>query len=398
LRVAFTLHPNHIRCETSAAVAACTMGSTSPLLIRRKDREFHNYPFAITANKGTLISNSGQLVNSCGVFGLFASCEAVRLGLPPAEKVVSEVINCQRAHAADRSLERVKGFYPCQYPRIDRVFVMSQFEDFHPGRFLTESLPRLVYHLDYVLSNYNMAIHFGFSTKSHVWPLHPKVLSYLDWLGLTSRIVNGTVYADEAYVPREGGCQDASYNAWEIVNQRETFLKLATHVPFKKAIHNDVVVRFADYDFEDESGKPLLIFVVGPETSKAYNIAIEGSLRTHVATLLAQYDFRLYPSANMSHHNCPPCDVRLFARGSIVVGAPGADLNNMMFMKHGGMVVETVLASAFEPKLAPVIGIYSRLSAVVGLHHLTYGVDGDFHAGNFAQDIFTFHDKVKLWH
>jgi hypothetical protein len=28
-------------------------------------------------------------------------------------------------------------------------------------------------------------------------------------------------------VPREGGCQDAGYNAWEVVTTRETFLGMA---------------------------------------------------------------------------------------------------------------------------------------------------------------------------
>jgi hypothetical protein len=33
------------------------------------------------------------------------------------------------------------------------------------------------------------------------------------------------VFAREAIIPREGGCQDAGYNAWEIVNLRSTLLK-----------------------------------------------------------------------------------------------------------------------------------------------------------------------------
>ena len=37
--------------------------------------------------------------------------------------------------------------------------------------------------------------------------------------------MNGTIFAKEVLIPREGGCQDVGYNIWEIVNMRKTFLK-----------------------------------------------------------------------------------------------------------------------------------------------------------------------------
>jgi hypothetical protein len=383
----------------AAAVGACTSGSTSPMIVRRQDREFHNYPFAITANAGTLVSSSGHIANSCGVFGLFASCEAVRLGLSPAQEVVKDVIDCQKAHAADRSLRPVKDAPTCKYPRIDRVFVMSQFEDSLFDRFLTESLPRLVYHLDYVLSNYNVAIHFG-SPENML--LSRRVLAYLSWLGLSSRIINGTVYADEAYMPREGGCQDASYNAWEIISQRETLIKLATHTPFKKPIHNDIVQRFIGYDFEAESGKPFVVFVRLAGKSSVFSEAviseISSAIESQVAKSLPQYEYRVFPSLNVSSQFCPPCDIRLFARAALIIGIPGTDLSHMMFMKPGGVAVESVAVNIFDPRVAPVIGANARLSAVTGLHHYIVGIDADFKVEQFVQDIFTFHSKVSLWH
>ena len=47
------------------------------------------------------------------------------------------------------------------------------------------------------------------------------------WLGLSDRLINGTVYAKEVYMPREGGCHDVGYNAWDVVTMRELFLKKA---------------------------------------------------------------------------------------------------------------------------------------------------------------------------
>ena len=46
-----------------------------------------------------------------------------------------------------------------------------------------------------------------------------------DMLGLRNRLVNGTIFAKQVIIPREGGCQDVGYNIWEILHMRETFLQ-----------------------------------------------------------------------------------------------------------------------------------------------------------------------------
>lgn len=48
--------------------------------------------------------------------------------------------------------------------------------------------------------------------------------NFFQMLGLMDRLVNGTIYAENIIIPREGGCQDVGYNIWEILNMRQTFL------------------------------------------------------------------------------------------------------------------------------------------------------------------------------
>jgi len=74
---------------------------------------------------------------------------------------------------------------------------------------------QLLYHYDFLKANPDVKIQFGFSKKdvlaSFVLPFF-----YFQWLGMYDRLINGTVYAKEVYLPREGGCQDPGYNAWEV--------------------------------------------------------------------------------------------------------------------------------------------------------------------------------------
>ena len=43
----------------------------------------------------------------------------------------------------------------------------------------------------------------------------------IQWIGIdSSRFVQGPVKAEEILVPREGACQDALWNKWEIVKLR----------------------------------------------------------------------------------------------------------------------------------------------------------------------------------
>ena len=70
---------------------------------------------------------------------------------------------------------------------------------------------------------------------------------------------------------------------------------------------------------------------------------------------------------------CRECQIRMFYYADLVIAVHGAGLTNSMFMRSGGgIVLEGV--SYFDPRHAPVVGIFPRLSALIGLHHYTYYV------------------------
>ena len=114
----------------------------------------------------------------------------------------------------------------CPIPVYNRVFVMTQYDDTQIGQFMQEALPKLVYHLDFLIANPDIRIHFGF-TKQPTVPKYVLPHIFFNFLGLGDRLINGSVYAKEVFMPREGGCQDIGYNAWEVVTMRERFLKMA---------------------------------------------------------------------------------------------------------------------------------------------------------------------------
>jgi hypothetical protein len=103
---------------------------------------------------------------------------------------------------------------------------MTQYDDTQIGQFMQEALPKLIFHLDFLLANPDVKIHYGF-TKQRILPSSVLPHIFFETVGLIDRLINGTCYAREAIMPREGGCQDIGYNAWENVYLRDRFLKLA---------------------------------------------------------------------------------------------------------------------------------------------------------------------------
>lgn len=78
---------------------------------------------------------------------------------------------------------------------------------------MMESFPRLVYHYDFLKENSDYYIHFGFTKQPRV-PNFVLPNIFINWLGFGDRLINGTFFAEEVIMSREGGCQDAGYNAW----------------------------------------------------------------------------------------------------------------------------------------------------------------------------------------
>lgn len=377
-RYGATLHPSHVRCDVPTSVAACVQFQSSGLVeVDSQFRLLHEFPFTVTA-RNVIVAKSGMFALPCGPFGLLSSCEAVNWGVRTAAAVVPDVIHCRNK---DHDL--------CPYKIYDKIFLISQYDDTQIGQFMMESFPRLVYHLDYLKANPDIKIHYGFTKQPQV-PDFVLPHIFINWLGLGHRLINGTFYAHEAIMSREGGCQDAGYNAWEVVTMRETFIRLSglspDSVPRKKKPTVLIIVRSTSS------------FFVQNKFAKVRNWP-KGSLPVLMSSLqglFPNHDVALFKDSNKTLMTCPPCQVSMFNDAEIVIGMHGAGMSNNMYMRPGGVVVEVL--PDFDSRHAPLVGIFPRLSGIIGLHHYSYYIkDMEFNATQLAEDTASYYHRIKMW-
>lgn len=382
-RYGATLHPDHIRCDVESAVKVCEAVLTNEnfglVQVPDKFRNLNAFPFVMLA-KNVVVSNSGMLALQCGPFGLLSSCEAVNWGITTASKSLQYVEPCRSNNAEQ-----------CPLIRHKRIFLMSQYDDTQIGQFMMESFPRLVYHIDYLKANPDIMIHFGF-TKQPTIPEFVLPLIYLRWLGFGDRVINGTYYADEIIMAREGGCQDAGYNAWEVLYMRDKFismLKLET----RELFHNSI--------------KPNIVVLSRSSASKYMQNKSDGNVRRWPTDFLSlflpalemQYgnthNVALFSDMNTTLMSNPEEQIKLFRNANIAIGFHGAGLTNTMYMRPGSIVVEII--PQFDSRHASLVGIFPRLSGIVGLHHYSYYIkDITLDANKLVQDIYEFHQNALL--
>jgi capsular polysaccharide biosynthesis protein len=67
---------------------------------------------------------------------------------------------------------------------------------------------------------------------------------------------------------------------------------------------------------------------------------------------------------------CRECQIKMFHRADIAIAIHGAGLTNTMFMRPGGVVIEVI--PKFDTRHLPMVGIFPRLSGIIGLNHYSY--------------------------
>jgi hypothetical protein len=388
-----TLHPSHTRCDHLASKELCqpstekrgTSSSTGIHAIDDKLRQLGSYPFMISAKEVT-IGRGGMFALPCGPVGLFSSCEAVKCGLSEAIKTMSNLTICRN------NLDQ------CPYPIYDNVFILTQYDDTQIGQFMQEALPKLIYHLDFLYKNPSYKIHYGF-TKQPTVPKFVLPHYFFGKFNLLDRLINGTFYAHNIIMPREGGCQDIGYNSWEVVSMRDTFYSLLD-------IHED-----KQFQWKGDKGKllkkPTILILTrsaGEFTQNKYDANIRSwtskqltQLKNGISTFFPNHILDIFSDTNKTLMTCPLCQAEKFAIADIVIGFHGAGLSNAMFMRPGGTLIEII--SKFDSRHVPVVGIFPRVSDIIGLHHFSYVVKNvkEFNITSFVKDIVEFHSKTKLW-
>lgn len=390
----FTLHPAAFRCDNKRAFMACHTAAKKPAPLLYEERDLHQYPFKIIANNA-IVSKSGMIALPCGPFGLFTSCEAVKWGVPITASSVHSAEECRKGD----------GESSCPLRKYQKVFIGSQYDDTQIGQFILEDLPKIVFHLDYLKANPEVKIHYGFSKLDEL-PKFVLPQLYFKWLGLDDRLVNGTVYANEVILPREGACQDIAFNAWEMLNQREVFLKLIGIDTSKEKTRHLI-------DISSNVNGPKRSIVVLRRSASPYTKnqgdykkrrwpkgTIEsvnggkGSLIIALEKYFPDHKIDIFSDLNSTLMLSPSNQISMFHNADIVIGIHGAGLTNTMYMSPGGIVVEVV--REFDSRHAPIIGIFPRLSAMIGLHHYTYFLgDKIFDSFILVKDILAYVNELK---
>ncbi len=406
-----TLHPDHSRCNVEAAGRFCKHaleGVTTidyPWEIEAQGTPIANtqFPFMIKA-KNVIVAKSGMFSLPCGPFGLYSSCEATNWGLPAARLHVKNVTECRLGTA-------------CKVPKFDKIFVGSQYDDTQIGQFITEDLPKIVYNLDFIKANPEMKIHFGF-TKRDVLPIHVLPHNIFEWLGLSDRLINGSFYAQEAYMPREGGCQEPGYSMFEIYTMRNKFLEMANreigemgrnhskgwgYPTYKKPDPSFGPMDFTQSD--EDVHKPVVLLVKRSSSVYTQNqgdfrerrwppeFGGASGVRNALAEVFPHHRIMIFSDQDKEMMLCMACQVQLFSRAEVVIGVHGAGLTNAVFMKPGGILVEAV--PRFDSRHAPITGIFARLAGMNGLSHFSYYLKKKFSPERLASETREFYDHVK---
>jgi hypothetical protein len=189
---------------------------------------------------------------------------------------------------------------------------------------------------------------------------------YFDLLGIDrSRLVTGPIQVTQyALLPREGGCQDAAYNAWELHVMREKLLTLSqtiqsSHTPYLRwktsstslsssfassgqpfpsvfvsknssasSFCNILILyrtmsKFSQNLFDKKRRFPphiLSQLVSLLEDSSSTAQAICSAFSSKNISLRPQLNLRIFSDDNELLMKCIPCQIELFSQSHLVIG------------------------------------------------------------------------------
>jgi hypothetical protein len=106
------------------------------------------------------------------------------------------------------------------------------------------------------------------------------------------------------------------------------------------------------------------------------------------------HDIKQFSDRDKAMHENPSNVIKLFSSSDIVIGFHGAGLANTMYMKPGGVVVEVL--PYIDSRQVPIIGIFARLSGIIGLNHYSYSIAPPLRLepSLLVQEIKEFHDAI----
>lgn len=130
-------------------------------------------------------------------------------------------------------------------------------------------------------------------------------------------IVHRHVYAEEVFLPMEGGCQDPVYNTWTLLHMRQLFLK-------KLGIYRESTESVA------RTRRPVMVLLKRSSNSKhtrnksdlvrQWSEEFAASLVAALERTFPRYRVVLFSDRNESLMTCHECQIRTIAEADVLIG------------------------------------------------------------------------------
>jgi hypothetical protein len=139
-------------------------------------------------------------------------------------------------------------------------------------------------------------------------------------------VVHRHVYANEIYLPMEGGCQDPVYNTWQILNMRKKFMD-ALNLTDEKPVDAKPVMLLMKRSANAKHTRN------GHDSVRQWSDAFTDRILSALRSRFVRYEVKLFSDKDEKLMSCHPCQIRAFAEADVLVGMHGAGLSNMLYMR-----------------------------------------------------------------
>jgi regulation of enolase protein 1 (concanavalin A-like superfamily) len=234
------LPPSHPRNNKTICVVSSKQASEEPSRFYGKLKRAID-PYYMIHAKHAIIHESGILGLGCGYVQLHEGCETIFkfMGRKWHQKCKANITAGSKIswnsyfmgkRVSDWSDAQLRALSSCMAPRenlsdlkrFNRVFVVTAAWDGNYHHFISDSLSRLIPYYDFLQKNTDIVIHIRFSEryarKAHIRDAsrttRERLLTYLN-ISL-SRIIFGTIVADQVFLPKATRCNEPMAHALEL--------------------------------------------------------------------------------------------------------------------------------------------------------------------------------------
>lgn len=191
-----------------------------------------------------------------------------------------------------------------------------------------------------------------------------KPMMELVGLSMDRLVVHKHVFAQEVYLPMEGGCQDPIYNTWQILHMRQLFMHSLGLSDTKSVTSKPVMLLLKRSSGSKHTRN-------GHDLVRQWNDDFTSSVLSALQVQFPSYEVKLYSDRNETLMRCYGCQISAFAEASVLIGVHGAGLGNMIYMKPNSAVVE-LAPYGNDGRCLLGGGPFSRAAALMGHNYMMH--------------------------